>query len=279
MWQRGGTYYARFRAQGRLVRKRLSSDLHVASELLNDLKARADRADFNLLDNDLALAELRALWLGHCRQTLRPRSVKRYEQNLTSILSKMPARTAAQVTVRLVTAYRQDRLDAGVAPRTVNMEVGALSTMLRWGVAHQMIGSNPIERVRPLPTDQRRKERRSLSIKEVEKLFEASPDYLKPVWRMFMVTGIRHDELVEMRFADVDFEAGTVTVRAHTAKSHKAREIPLDDAMLETIRQLREGGQEASAGRRGDSRTDRAAAEELFQRARVCDQGQHALEE
>ena len=47
MWQRGNTYYARFRAGGRLVRERLSSDFKAAVTMLNDLRARADRAESN----------------------------------------------------------------------------------------------------------------------------------------------------------------------------------------------------------------------------------------
>src|SRR4051794_31520650 len=49
IWKRGDAYYARFRAGGRLVRKRLSTDFDAACQVLNDLKARADRADFNLI--------------------------------------------------------------------------------------------------------------------------------------------------------------------------------------------------------------------------------------
>ncbi len=46
MWQRGQVYYARFSSQGRLVRKRLSTDFATAKLLLNELMARSDRGDF-----------------------------------------------------------------------------------------------------------------------------------------------------------------------------------------------------------------------------------------
>lgn len=49
MWLRGRTYYARFKKNGRLIRKRLSTDYRVACQMLNDLKARTDRADFEIL--------------------------------------------------------------------------------------------------------------------------------------------------------------------------------------------------------------------------------------
>ena len=71
MWQRGNTYYARFRAGGRNVPERLSSDHKAAVTMLNDLRARSDRADFGLVDNDYAWEELRAEFLKWKQQTSR----------------------------------------------------------------------------------------------------------------------------------------------------------------------------------------------------------------
>ena len=100
------------------------------------------------------------------------------------------------------------------------------------------IAHNPVGKVQKLRHDTILKERRSLELDEVQRLFEASPPHLLPVWRMFMCTAIRKSELVAMEFSDIDFSAKTVTVRAATAKNHKAREIPLDDTMLEMLREL-----------------------------------------
>jgi hypothetical protein len=68
MWKRGDAYYARFRAGGRLVRKRLSGDFNPACEVLNDLRSRADRADFNLIDNDYSWDDLEAEFMRYKRQ-------------------------------------------------------------------------------------------------------------------------------------------------------------------------------------------------------------------
>ena len=63
MWKRGGVYYARFRKNGRLIRTRLSTSFDVACEALNDMRARADRADFRLIDNDFKSDELKKEFL------------------------------------------------------------------------------------------------------------------------------------------------------------------------------------------------------------------------
>ena len=111
--ERNGAYYGDFYANGRRVRKRLSSQLDVAEELLHELQARADRADFGLLDNDFRLAELREQWLRYCRQARKPATVERYIDNLNNILPRLSASRVAQITVNNVLLCRQERLDAG----------------------------------------------------------------------------------------------------------------------------------------------------------------------
>ena len=74
----------------------------------------------------------------------------------------------------------------------------------------------------------------------VDALLAASPPYLQPVWRMFLSTGKRHDELVELTFDDIDFGQGITVVRASAAKNHNAREIPLDGELLATLAELRD---------------------------------------
>ena len=51
-------YSRDFRARGRRVRKFLSTNFEAAYRILNQLRARADQADFGLLDNDYAIAQI-----------------------------------------------------------------------------------------------------------------------------------------------------------------------------------------------------------------------------
>ncbi len=56
---------------------------------------------------------------------------------------------------------------------------------------------------------------------------------------MLMMTGMPKWELTALVFDDVDFERWTVTVRAASTKSHKAREVPLTVEMFVTLTHLR----------------------------------------
>ena len=253
MVKRGDAYYSAFRAGGRLVRKRLSSDFKTATELLNDLH-RADKADYGQVDNDLPWAELKAEFLRRAgspsvgRATMRPtwrvRIVRidqqRAQVSQAHVLAYREWRLASDIATSQKVKPGQARRPTGrkVSPRTVNREVGTISNMLNKGVEWRRIGFNPLVGLEPLRHDKPVKQRRPLALAEVVSMFEASPAYLKPVWRMFMCTGIRRNELASLLFSDIDFDRQTVTVRAENAKSKKAREIPLDDTMLAMLREI-----------------------------------------
>jgi integrase len=209
----------------------------VASELLNDLKARADRADFNLLDNACPWADLKAEFLRWAKQSVR--NPQDYERDLRRFEESCHPRLVCDVTPARIHAYRETRLNVGKCARTVNREVGTIANMLAKGVAWGPIATSPIASVKPLPHTEARKARRALSVDEVERLFDKSPPHLRAVWRMFMTTGIRKNELVGLVFSDVDFERRVITIRPSLSKSKKAREIPLDDAAYELLVDLR----------------------------------------
>ncbi len=238
MWKRGRCYYARFRANGRVVRKRLSTDFRVACELLRDLRARADRADFGLVDNDCKWASLKEEFLKWAGQAVR--DWQKYAQDLEKFEEFTTVGSIREIDGPRIFAFREWRLSEGVSPRTVNRQVATIMNMLNKGVEWKRIGSNPIADVKPLRHDQPVKNRRSLTVEEVKMLLDASPDYLRPVWLTFMTTGLRRSELVKLQFADIDFRRKTVTVRAWVAKNHVEREIPLDDSVLAIITKLRD---------------------------------------
>lgn len=262
MWLRGNTFFARFRANGRLVRKRLSADFRVACELLIELRARANRADFGLLDNAYALEDLRKQWLDHCEQALRPGTVKRYRQNLANVFAGISCTRVAQVSTEVMVAYRKNRLAAGMTVRTINMEAGALSTMLNYGVKQGYIGSNPLAKLGALPDDDA-KEGRALSPDEVSRLLDASTPHYRPIWYAFLVTGLRRDELVDLQFTNVDWDARELIVRSSTAKNHTPRRVPIDDELFKILEQQKGEARNRKPGARGGAASTAKIATKL----------------
>jgi integrase len=262
--KRGTTYYARCRVGGRMIQKRLSTDFDTACTLLNELKARADRGDFGLLDNDCSWDELKAEFLRWARQSMKGKGAKQYESDLRRFESFLKVQSIRQLSPAVAMSYREFRLSQAVTvrtrkdnaaplsrkvcPRTVNREIGTIINMLNRGVAWGRIGSNPLSEIKPLTHDKPVKQRRALTTEEVERLFETSPEYLRPVWRMFASTGMRLAEIADLRFSDIDFDRQAVTVRPANAKSKKSREIPLDDELFAMLQGVKEAACDRGPG-------------------------------
>jgi len=266
MARRGGMYYSDFRWNGRRFRKRLSSDLKTAKELLTQLKARAQRADVGLLDNAASLVELRAGFIRHCRLALRPASVARYEAALDAILPALPAK-ASHLSGVTIDRYREQRLAGRVSPRTVNIEVGALRTMLRWAVRQRLIGSNSIADVRPLKHDHA-KQGRALTDDEVSRLLAASPQPWRDIWYGFLVTGLRKNELASLTFSDIDWENRELVVRASVAKNGRERRIPVEAGLWDILCRQRDQAPHRLPGQ-GKTPAITAKVQRLFTRDHV----------
>ena len=92
MFQKPGRpgYWCDFRAAGRRIQRKLSNDFDAASRILNQLRARADQAEYGLLDNNCSIQELKVAYLRFVEQAL-PRSFGRYKQSLETVLAKIGA--------------------------------------------------------------------------------------------------------------------------------------------------------------------------------------------
>jgi integrase len=249
MYQRGRHYYCDFYAGGQRVRKKLATDFDAARQILIELRSRAEKSDFNLLDNDYPLDKLREQYLRHCAQTLGETSTKRYRQALDAILPRLAVARVRQVRIDAILTYRGDRLAAGVGPGTVNYEVAVLHRMLRWGARHKIIGSSPLDGVRRLP-HLRPKDGRELAPDEVRALLDASPERWRRVWYAYLVTGMRLRELIGLTFDDIDWEARELVVRAHKAKGRRERRIPIDDGLWAILKAQEAGRAERKPSER-----------------------------
>ncbi|NQU25733.1 MAG: tyrosine-type recombinase/integrase [Candidatus Nealsonbacteria bacterium] len=246
--KRGGTYHADFSVGGKRIRKSLSRNLKTAKQLLIELRARAERGEFSLLDNNYLVADLEKQYLRSCQQALKPDTVDRYTHSLRSALAAMPTRVS-QITIAAILDYREQRLADGIAPGTINKDVKVTKGMFAWGVKAGLIKDNPLHGVRKLPDDNP-KEGRPLSPDEVDRLLEASPPLYRDIWYCFVVTGMRKSELASLQFDDVDWEAREVLVRRSVSKTHTARRIPIDDHLWKILQGQRDGRDKREASER-----------------------------
>lgn len=244
-------YDVALRLGGAVRRHRLEAS--TKTDAINDL--RALQVDYERGERHrsaaaaLTLGELAADWLVHLRSRVGDRGPRRrysartvelYEQRLrTHIIPALGSLPAAEITVadvrRLV-----DRLCArALAPATVTGVTYVLSGLLRFGVKSGHVERNPVRDLDrdDKPGTKRQSEPRYLDADQLELLLGELSDAFRPVVATCMFTGLRISEALGLRWRDVDFKAGTLTVAGQLGAEQElvATKTPASAATVELL--------------------------------------------
>jgi integrase len=215
-------------------------------------KAIADRDGGLVYDaGNITVGEYLDRWLNDSvRDTVRQRTWERYEQfvrvHLTPALGKIKL---AKLTPAHVRGLYRDKLNSGLAPRTVLHIHRAFSKALKQAAADGLIPRNPAAPVKP--PQPRGEEIRPLNRAQVRVLFEAaSGDRLEALYIVAVTAGLRRGELQGLKWEDLDLEAGMLQVRRtcsepkgghifEAPKSGKGRNIRLTQSAVAALRMHR----------------------------------------
>lgn len=123
------------------------------------------------------------------------------------------------------------------SPGTINNELSAASKIFSMAIGEGLIQKHPMDTVSPLEEDSWRT--RSLSIEEEVRLmnFLDSPEYLKPIVRLALLTGMRQGEILGLEWEHVRLDRSLLYVmKPKWSKDPRRTEgLPLSDAACEII--------------------------------------------
>ncbi len=150
------------------------------------------------------------------------------EQNsLAHLLPIFGDRLLTDIEAIDVSRYQRDRLAAGAAPKSINLEVGTLRAVLR----HFRVWADLQPDVRMLPTVET--VGRIVTVEEERALLNACgasrSRSLLPAVALALNTGLRYSEIRLLRWAQLDLTALTVTVGHTKTKAGSGRVVPLND--------------------------------------------------
>ena len=162
----------------------------------------------------LTVGEYLDRWLSDSvKDTVRQRTYERYEQiarvHIKPTLGRIKLKTLTPVHVR---ALYREKLDAGLAPRTVQYIHVTLQKALSQAVADGLIPRNAAVSVKaPRPV---KKEIKPLSPEQARAFLEAARgDRFEALYVLAVHCGLREGELLGLRWEDSDLDAGTIAVR------------------------------------------------------------------
>jgi len=102
--------------------------------------------------------------------------------------------------------------ERGMAPRTVRYAIALLNGALRKACRDRVLSRNPLEDVE-LPKQPRRELQVPGTAARARLLAELQADNLWPFWCTMLTTGLRPGEALGLKWSDVDFAAGALTVQ------------------------------------------------------------------
>lgn len=263
-------------ARGRYREVSLGTDRRVAARRLVDIVRKRDLALQGLgpeEGQEAPLASLVEAYLADLGSRRSQGYAKRVGDSIARVTAHLGNTAVKSLTRERLLSFRTKRLASGASNRTVNLDTGAIHTCLRWGLSQGLIGSDPVAGFKPLPSGPatQRKQRRPMTDEEIaafrravelddsdrarraaaertittgtkgRKYAEAVRSGVipqSPLWDTLLLTGIRWNEAVTLRWGDLDPSRSLLRVRAEVAKSGKGREIPVPPDLIQALLDL-----------------------------------------
>lgn len=157
-------------------------------------------------------------------------------------------RLLSQITSLDVENYRNERR-GGISRRgtvrsaaRVNRELAVLKNMLNKAVRWGFLESSPFAKFSkddPIMFKEEGGRLRYLTEDECEALLAECASYLRPIVKMAVNTGMRKGELLALRWEHIVHGAAYI----YKSKSGKPRVVPLNEAALEVVREMRQKNQ------------------------------------
>ena len=201
---------------------------------LRGKKSRGER----VAPTRMRFAELADEWLERQKGRLADETISKYHWALeTHLKPRFGRRKLSDITVDDVARLIEDMKKAGKKAWTIRGALTPLSRVMAHAVRRGFISANPVlglERDERPKSDQAKM--RILSSEEIEKLLAAAPDRYRPLLTAAVFTGLRKGELLRLRWEDVDFDAGVLTVRESKTEAGAGREVVLMPALAASLR-------------------------------------------
>ncbi|HET6371680.1 MAG TPA: site-specific integrase, partial [Candidatus Polarisedimenticolia bacterium] len=167
-----------------------------------------------------------------------------YWHHSRRIFERFGPMSPREVRVIHIEAYKQERLEAGAKPATVNVELAVLRRAFKLGQQLELIERAPF--VRMLRVENARQG--FLSADEYHKLRSTLEALSPPVADALVIwfcLGWRRREVLGLTWSEVDLKAETIRLPASRSKNHQPRPVKVGQGILEALRRR-------WADRRGD---------------------------
>ena len=150
------------------------------------------------------------------RMDLHPNTRTRYAVSRRALESVFGGMRLPDITDAQIEEYKADRTKGGTGPAGVNRDLSLLRQILKQAKRERYIAQNPLgDREHFLDERKERVQAKPFTVEEEQRLLAVATGYLRPLLMLLLDTGLRPNaEALPLRWRDVDFERGMITVIA-----------------------------------------------------------------
>jgi integrase len=221
---------ARKAARQRFARVELGEDPGAAKKAAREAEAVAKLTLANVSDHYLDSRQA-------SKRPMRPSSYRDVKRYFSLHWAPLRNRPVAEITKAQVAAELQD-ITRQRGPIAAARARDALSAMFGWAMREGLAEANPVINTNDpgaghLPRD------RVLSATELAVIWRAcGDDDFGKIVKLLMLTGCRRTEIGGLRWPEIDFDDGTITISANRSKNHRALTLTLPSVALDILQSV-----------------------------------------
>ncbi|MCX6348722.1 MAG: site-specific integrase [Candidatus Aureabacteria bacterium] len=161
------------------------------------------------------------------------RSWRRDRLSLDHLERAFRGKKVSEITAPVVEDYKERRFKDVSGP-TINREISLLSNVFTTAIRWHYAASNPVKGVSRY--EENEPVERPLLPGEEERLLAAAAPHLKTILIILLNTGMRRNELLSLRWKNVNLTAGHVVIQKTNSKNKRMRIVPLNAAAMAALR-------------------------------------------
>ncbi len=218
----GEDYFIEFYARGLKYQQKIGPDMEMAQKALESIETKIAKGEAATLVRDVDHDIFFEDFLHYASQRHTPKSLARYKSVIEDFKSflrqECPTITKlSEVTPRIIEQYKslliQQRptVKKGLSPKAINLTLFFLRDIFEYAIKLGFLNDNPTLHIRlvkvssaPIPT--------ILTDEELKLVFNGADSYLWFLLEFILVTGMRVQKLIDLKWSDIDWPQGLLRI-------------------------------------------------------------------
>ena len=181
----------------------------------------------------------------YSRKNRRPNTVLSHENSIAHLKEAFAGKYLDEITAEMIERYKAARCESTykrekatkgkqTTKASVNRELECLKKMYAVAVEWKRVEANPAAPIKKFKAEEFRP--RILSNDEIARLLAVASSELRPILTVALNTGMRKNEILTLRWENINLLHSVITVPAADAKSGKSRQVPMNEAVISALK-------------------------------------------